>query len=272
MKKQIQIGFIGGGNMAEALIKGLVGGKMITPGHCRVFDVLPGRLNHLQQTYGVQPGREAREVVNESRIILLAVKPQQVPQVLAEVGPHWSSEKLLISIAAGITLERLAGFFPSPPALIRVMPNTPALVLAGASALCKNATATDQDLEEAASLFGAVGETVQLDETHFDAVTGLSGSGPAYLFIILEALADAGVKLGLPRNIASRLAAQTMYGAGLMACNPDRTFGQLKEMVTSPGGTTMAGLYELEKAGLRGILMDAVEAATRRSKELQKIG
>ncbi|MBI5582899.1 MAG: pyrroline-5-carboxylate reductase [Deltaproteobacteria bacterium] len=271
MKKQAAIGFIGGGNMAEALIKGLIGGKMTTPGQCRVFDVLPGRLGYLQQTYGIQPGREARSVVKESRIIILAVKPQQVPQALPEVVPHWSSGKLLISIAAGITLERLAGFFPSPPALIRVMPNTPALVLAGASALCKNAAATKKDLEEAAALFGAVGETVLLDETHFDTVTGLSGSGPAYLFVILEALADAGVKLGLPRNIAAKLAAQTMLGSGLMACNPERTFGQLKEMVTSPGGTTMAGLYEMEKAGLRGIIMDAVEAATRRSKELQKL-
>ncbi|MCU0580090.1 MAG: pyrroline-5-carboxylate reductase, partial [Desulfobacterota bacterium] len=261
MKKQIQIGFIGGGNMAEALIKGLIGGKMITPGQCRIYDVLPGRMDYLKKSYGVQSGRDAKQVVQESRFVFLAVKPQQIAQALAEAVPYWTAGKVLISIAAGITLERLAGYFPSPPALIRVMPNTPALVLAGVSALCKNATASAKDLEEAAALFGAVGETVLLDEAHFDTVTGLSGSGPAYVFIILEALADAGVKLGLPRNIASKLAAHTVHGAGLMACNPERTFGQLKEMVTSPGGTTMAGLYRMEKAGLRGILMDAVEAA-----------
>jgi pyrroline-5-carboxylate reductase len=271
MKKQAALGFIGGGNMAEALIKGLIGGKMTTPGLCRVYDIQQERLDYLQKTYGVPTSREALPVVQGSRILILAVKPQQIAQALPEVVPHWTSEKILISIAAGVTLERLAGYFPHPPALIRVMPNTPALVLAGVSALCKNATATGKDLEEAASLFGAVGETVLLDEAHFDTVTGLSGSGPAYVFVILEALADAGVKLGLPRNLAAKLAAHTVYGAGLMACNPERSFGQLKEMVTSPGGTTMAGLYRLEKAGLRGILMDAVEAATLRSKELQKL-
>ena len=271
MKKQLPLGFIGGGNMAEALIKGLIGGKMTTPGLCRVFDIQPERLDYLQKVYGIQPSREAQPVVKGSRILILAVKPQQIPQALPEVVPYWTPDKLLISIAAGVTLEKLAGYFPDSPALIRVMPNTPALVLAGVSALCKNATATVKDLEEAAALFRAVGETVLLDEAYLDVVTGLSGSGPAYVFVILEALADAGVKLGLPRNLAAKLAAHTVYGAGLMACNPERTFGQLKEMVTSPGGTTMAGLYRMEKDGLRGIIMDAVEAATLRSKELQQL-
>ena len=269
MKKQMEIGFIGGGNMAEALIKGLLGSKKISAGHCRIFDVLPDRLEYLRMTYGIQTETTAVPVIEQSGIVILAVKPQQVPGALEAMAPHWSREKLLVSIAAGIPLHRLAGYFPHPPKIIRVMPNTPALVQAGISALCKNQAAGKEDLDLAGSLFGAVGETVFLDEGQMDAVTGLSGSGPAYVFVILEALADAGVKVGLPRNTAAKLALETVYGASQLARKTDRTFGQLKEMVTSPGGTTIAGLHEMERAGLRGILMDAVEAATRRSKELQ---
>ena len=271
MAKKIQVGFIGGGNMAEALIKGLLQGKKLTAGECRVVDVLQERLAYLKKTYGVQTASTPGAVVEPSRVVILAVKPQQIPQALKALIPFWSPEKLLVSIAAGITLGQLAEPFPSPPRLVRVMPNTPALVQSGISALCKNDEAREDDLHLAESLFKAAGETVRLDESLFDAVTGLSGSGPAYVFVILEALSDAGVKMGLPRAVASKLALETVYGASRLARESDRTFGQLKDMVTSPGGTTIAGLHEMEKAGLRGILMNAVEAATRRSRELRDL-
>jgi pyrroline-5-carboxylate reductase len=271
MAKKIQVGFIGGGNMAEALIKGLLQGKKLTAGECRVFDVLQERLAYLKKIYGVRTASTPGAVVEPSRVVILAVKPQQVPQALEALIPFWSPEKLLVSIAAGITLGQLAEPFPFPPRLVRVMPNTPALVQAGISALCRNDAAGEADLHLAESLFEAAGETIRLDESLFDAVTGLSGSGPAYVFVILEALSDAGVKMGLPRPVASKLALETVYGASRLARESDRTFGQLKEMVTSPGGTTIAGLHEMEKAGLRGILMNAVEAATRRSRELRDL-
>ena len=270
MAKIIQVGFIGGGNMAEALIRGLLQGKTLTASQCRVCDVLEDRLAYLKQVYGVQTASTPGPVVEPSGVVILAVKPQQVPKALKALLPFWSPERLLVSIAAGVTLDQLAKPFASPPRLVRVMPNTPALVQAGISALCRNETAQEEDFQLAESLFKAVGETVRLDESLFDAVTGLSGSGPAYVFVILEALSDAGVKMGLPRPIASTLALETVYGASRLARESDRTFGQLKDMVTSPGGTTIAGLHEMEKAGLRGILMNAVEAATRRSRELRE--
>ena len=257
MAKKIQVGFIGGGNMAEALIQGLLQGKKLTAGECRVYDVLQGRLEYLEKTYGLQTALAPGLVVEPSRVVVLAVKPQQAPQALAALVPYWSPQKLLVSIAAGLTLDLLAEYFPSTPRIVRVMPNTPALVKAGISALCKNKAAREEDLVLAESLF--------------DAVTGLSGSGPAYVFVILEALSDAGVKVGLPRPVASKLALETVYGASRLARESDLTFGQLKDMVTSPGGTTIAGLHEMEKAGLRGILMNAVEAATRRSRELRDL-
>jgi pyrroline-5-carboxylate reductase len=270
MAKKMEVGFIGGGNMAEALIRGILQGKTLSASQCRVCDVLQDRLTYLKKAYGVQTASTPGPVVEPSRVVILAVKPQQIPTALKAIIPLWSQEKLLVSIAAGITLDQLAQSFPSPPRLVRVMPNTPALVQAGISALCQNDTAREDDFLLAESLFKAVGETVRLDESLFDAVTGLSGSGPAYVFVILEALSDAGVKMGLPRAVASKLALETVYGASRLARESDRTFGQLKDMVTSPGGTTIAGLHEMEKAGLRGILMNAVEAATRRSRELRE--
>jgi pyrroline-5-carboxylate reductase len=270
MTKKISVGFIGGGNMGEALIQGLLQGKTLAAAGCRVYDVLPDRLAYLKKTYGVQAAATPGAAVGPSGVVILAVKPQQVPKALTALLPSWSAEKMLISIAAGVTLDQLAAPFPSPPRLVRVMPNTPALVKAGISALCKNEAAREEDFHLAESLFRAVGDTVRLEESLFDAVTGLSGSGPAYVFVILEALSDAGVKVGLPRPVASKLALETVYGSSRLARETDRTFGQLKEMVTSPGGTTIAGLHQMEKAGLRGILMDAVEAATRRSRELRE--
>jgi len=271
MERKIPVGFIGGGHMAEALIQGLLISRTIAPGECWVCDIVEERLIHLKKKFGIKAIKEASQLLVSSRAIILAVKPQNVSKALQSLAPNWSQDRLLISIAAGIPMSYLAQFFTKTPRLIRVMPNTPALVLAGMSALAKNSAAKEEDLELAERLFKAVGETVRVDESQMDAVTGLSGSGPAYVFTFLEGLADAGVKMGLPRALALKLALQTVWGSAQMARSLDIRLGQLKEMVTSPGGTTIAGLHTLEKAGLRGILMDAVEAATQRSRELREL-
>lgn len=268
MKLKIPLGFIGGGNMAEALIQGLVGSKTIVPSDCWVCDIIEERLSHLRKTYGVKAVPDTPLVIRSSRAVILAVKPQNIDKALSTLAPVWSPEKILISIAAGVPMSHLGGFFSKTPKIIRVMPNTPALVLSGISALSKNAVADEKDLDLAESLFKAIGETVRVEENQLDAVTGLSGSGPAYVFHILEGLTEGGVKMGLARSIAQKLAIQTVWGASQMARKMDWPLSQLKEMVTSPGGTTIHGLHVLEKAGLHGTLMDAVEAATKRSKEL----
>jgi pyrroline-5-carboxylate reductase len=268
MKLKIPLGFIGGGNMAEALIQGLVGSKTIVPSDCWVCDIIEERLSHLRKTYGVKAVLDTPLVIRSSRAVILAVKPQNIDKALSALAPIWSPEKILISIAAGVPMSYLGGFFSKTPKIIRVMPNTPALVLSGISALSKNAVADEKDLDLAESLFKAIGETVRVEENQLDAVTGLSGSGPAYVFHILEGLTEGGVKMGLARSIAQKLAIQTVWGASQMARKMDWPLSQLKEMVTSPGGTTIYGLHVMEKAGLHGTLMDAVEAATKRSKEL----
>jgi pyrroline-5-carboxylate reductase len=268
MRLKIPLGFIGGGNMAEALIQGLLGSKTLVPSDCWVCDIIEERLSHLKKTYGVKAVPDTPLVIRSSRAVVLAVKPQNIDKALSSLAPVWSPEKILISIAAGVPMSYLGGFFSKTPKIIRVMPNTPALVLSGISALSKNAVADEKDLDLAESLFKAIGETVRVEENQLDAVTGLSGSGPAYVFHILEGLTEGGVKMGLARSIAQKLAIQTVWGASQMARKMDWPLSQLKEMVTSPGGTTIHGLHVLEKAGLHGTLMDAVEAATKRSKEL----
>ncbi len=268
MKQKISLGFIGGGNMGEALIKGLLSSKTITSEDCYVCDLIEERLAYLQKAYKVKTLKNTTQVIASSRIIILAVKPQNAAKALSTLSSTWSPEKILISIMAGIPMSFLERFFSKTPKIIRVMPNTPALVLSGISALCKNSVADEKDLALAESFFRAIGETVRVDETQLDAVTGLSGSGPAYVFTFLEGLTEAGVKMGLARPVALKLAIQTVWGSSQMARGMDLSLGQLKEMVTSPGGTTIYGLHVLEKAGFHGILMDAVEAATRRSKEL----
>lgn len=271
MKSKTSLGFIGGGNMGEALIKGLLSSKTITSEDCYVCDLIEERLDYLQKTYKIKALRKTPQVIASSRVIILAVKPQNAAKALSALSSTWTSEKILISIMAGVPTAFLERYFPAPPKIIRVMPNTPALVLSGVSALCKNSVAEEKDLALAESLFKAIGETVRVEETQLDAVTGLSGSGPAYVFTFLEGLTDAGVKMGLARPVALKLAVQTVWGSSQMARGMDLSLSQLKEMVTSPGGTTIYGLHVMEKAGFHGILMDAVETATRRSKELGEV-
>jgi pyrroline-5-carboxylate reductase len=219
---------------------------------------------------GTWPRRSSRDAVSQAEIVLLCVKPQVIDVVLTKIVPVADKDKLLISIAAGVTIARIEKVLTGGPRVVRVMPNTPALVLAGAAGLAGGKNATNDDLALAQSIFNSVGRAFIVDEKLMDAVTGLSGSGPAYVFTIIEALAEAGVKAGLPRQLALELAAQTVYGAAKMVLETKEHPGKLRDMVTSPGGTTIEGLHALEEGKLRATLMNAVAAATARSRELGK--
>jgi pyrroline-5-carboxylate reductase len=218
--------------------------------------------------FGIHTTTHNIDVVRHSEIVVLSVKPQILPQVLDEVAPHLKPHALLISIAAGIPVAKIEKRLPEGTRVVRTMPNTPALVGAGATAIAAGGHATEGDLEIARRIFEAVGKAVLLDEEQLDAVTGLSGSGPAYVFLIIEALSDAGVKMGLSRYNAQALAAQTVLGSAKLLLETNEHPGRLKDMVTSPGGTAIAGIATLEAGGLRTTLINAVEAATRRSQEL----
>ncbi len=264
-----KIAFLGGGNMAEALIKGLLSADVAKPSQMLVTDTSADRLAYLKK-YDVRTMTSNREAAQEAGIVLLCVKPQVMDRVLGEIAPAADKSKLVISIAAGITISRMEKALIGNPRVIRVMPNTPALVLAGAAALAAGTNASQDDLAVAQEIFTAVGRAVVVEEKLMDAVTGLSGSGPAYVFMIIDALSDAGVKAGLPRQLALELAAQTVYGSAKMVLETKEHPGKLRDMVTSPGGTTIEGLHALEKGKLRATLMNAVEAATARSRELGK--
>ncbi len=265
-----KIAFLGGGNMAEALIKGLIAAGSTKPDHILAADVSADRLEHLRKTYGIVVRKNNTDAVRESDVVILCVKPQVIDKVLAEIPSAVDNRKLVISIAAGIAIERVEKALKEGCRVVRVMPNTPALVLAGAAALAGGKNAAPDDLLLAQNIFNSVGRAVVVEEKLMDAVTGLSGSGPAYVFMIIDALSDAGVKAGLPRPLALELAAQTVFGSAKMVLETQEHPGKLRDMVTSPGGTTIEGLHALEKGKLRATLMNAVEAATARSKELGK--
>ena len=261
------IGFLGAGNMAEALVRGLL------RGHAAATSIAASgpraeRMAELGERYGIHTTPDNGSLVERSEIVVLSVKPQIMRKVLDEVGERLRADALVISIAAGIPIAAIEARLRPGTRVVRTMPNTPALVDAGATAIAGGAHATAADLADAKRIFDAVGVTVALDEYQLDAVTGLSGSGPAYIFLILEALADAGVKVGLSRRTATLLAAQTVLGSAKLLLETNEHPGRLKDMVTSPGGTAITGLHTLEQGGLRTTLMDAVEAATKRSHEL----
>ena len=266
------IGFIGAGNMAEAMIRGLVRGKHIAADRVAASGPRKERLEELRAAYGIDVTTHNREVVQRCGLVVLSVKPQIIDKVLREIGDQLKPGTLLVSIAAGIDTETIEEAVSDGVRVVRAMPNTPALVGAGATAIAAGKHASETDLATARALFDAVGITVELDESHLDAVTGLSGSGPAYIFLILEALADAGVKVGLSRRNAQRLAAQTVMGSAKLLLDTDEHPGRLKDMVTSPGGTAIAGLHTLEEGGLRTTLINAVETATKRARELGRHG
>ncbi len=263
-----EIGCIGGGQMGEALVKGLLKAGLYQASSLLVAEPNAERGKYLRDTYEIITSDTASDVWRKCSTVLLAVKPQIMAKVLASAKPFIQETHLLITIAAGLPLAFYEGLLDSRAKIIRVMPNTPALVLEGASALCCNANVTTEEMRKATAIFNAVGVAVVLDERYLDAVTGLSGSGPAYVFTFIEALIDAGLKTGLPRDVAETLAMQTVLGSVKLMRETKEHPAVLRSRVTSPGGTTIAGLHVLEKNGFRGIVMDAVEAAARRSAEL----
>ena len=268
MLRNKTVGFVGTGNMGEALIHGLLHGHLCRPDQILCSDVRPERLKVIRETYGVKGTSHNGDVAKQSDIVVLSVKPQTMKQVIEEIAKHLDFSKLIISIAAGVPLEAIESCAQKELKLVRVMPNICVSVQAGASAIAGGKHITKEDLMIAKTIFDSVGKSVFIEENLLDAVTGLSGSGPAYIFLIIDALADAGVKMGLSRHDSLILASQTVLGAAKMLIETGEHPGKLKDMVTSPGGTAIAGLHTLEGGGLRTTLINAVEVATERSKTL----
>jgi pyrroline-5-carboxylate reductase len=260
------IGFIGAGNMAEAMIRGLLRGEF-RPEQVSASGPREERMTELHDRFGIRATTDNHQPAGAD-IVVLSVKPQILSRVLDEVAGSISADALVISIAAGIPVAFIQSRLATGTRVVRAMPNTPALVDAAATAIARGEHARDSDLDDAKRIFDAIGITVILEESQLDAVTGLSGSGPAYVFLILEALSDAGVKVGLSRRTSQLLAAQTLLGSAKLLLETNEHPGRLKDMVTSPGGTAITGLHTLENGGVRTTLMNAVEAATKRSKEL----
>jgi pyrroline-5-carboxylate reductase len=265
-----RVGFLGSGNMGEAMIRGMLQAGLVPKEDILASDAQPQRLAHITGQYGIRGVTGNPELVREADVIVLAVKPQIMGAVLGEVASVADGSKLFISVAAGVATSTLRAHLGPSVRLIRVMPNTPALVLEGVTAIARAEGLEPGDLETAQELFGAVGRVVLLDEDALDAVTGLSGSGPAYVAIVIESLADGGVKMGLDRATAMILAAQTVLGSAKLILETGAHPAQLKDMVSSPGGTTIAGIAALEEGGVRRTFIMAVERATLRSRELGK--
>jgi pyrroline-5-carboxylate reductase len=264
----LRIGLIGSGNMAAALARGLLASGRVKPEQLRASDTSEARRALLAREHGLVVSGDNAEVARFANVVVVAVKPQVIEGVLASIAGSLAPDAAVVSIAAGVPLAVLEAHLPAGTRVVRAMPNTAAMALAGATGLAGGKHATPADLETAKGLFEAVGTVSVLDETLLDAVTGLAGSGPAYVMLFIEALADGGVKMGLSRETALLMAAQTVYGSAKLLLETKEHPAKLKDMVTSPGGTTIAGLHALESGGLRPTLMDAVERATLRSKEL----
>ena len=263
------IGFLGAGNMAEALIRGLLNSKKVGPGQIVASDRFNERLLHMAETYEIKVFNKNYEVARAADILFIAVKPDDVPALIEEVAPELDGSKLVVTVAAGVTTDRVLSFAGREVPVVRAMPNTPATVGEGVTALAAGPGAGERELNIARSVFEAVGAVVVLrDEELMDAATGLSGSGPAYIFLVMDALIKAGVELGLPPDRARLLSLRTTLGAARLALETERPLEELIDMVTSPGGTTIEGLKKLKEADVEGAFVEAVKAAARRSREL----
>lgn len=268
MASKLTIGFLGTGKMATALARGFIRAGLVTAKQVFGSDPVPAARTAFGKETGARIVTDNLKVAELASVLVLATKPDQTAAVLREIRDRFTPRHLLISIAAGVPTARLEAALPARARVIRVMPNTPALLGASASGFALGLAATKSDGELALRLLSSVGVAVQLKESLLDAVTGLSGSGPAYVYQFIEALSDGGVASGLPRDVATKLAAQTVLGAAKMVLETGQHPGALKDMVTSPGGTTIEGLHELEKGKLRGTVMSAVRAATEKSRKL----
>jgi pyrroline-5-carboxylate reductase len=270
-KETRRVGFLGAGKMATALARGLCRAGFTDPDHVLASDPVPEILARFVDETGCRAAHSNLDVVRHASVLVVAVKPQHVHAVLAEAAASVTSGHLVVSIAAGVPLQAMASSLGADRRLVRVMPNTPCLVGASASGFCVGGSATAEDARLVETMFSSVGVAISLSEPLLDAVTGLSGSGPAFVCLVIEALADGGVKAGLPRDVAQILAAQTVMGTARMVLETGQHPAVLKDAVASPGGTTIAGLHELERGGLRGCLMNAVEAAAQRSRVLGQL-
>lgn len=267
MKEDQCVGFLGGGVMAEVLITGIIKSGLLPADNIFVSDINSERLEILEEKLGINKVESNAELVKKAKLLIIAVKPYVLEGVLSDIKEKIASDHEVISIAAGIKISYIENYL-GKLSVIRVMPNMPCLVRCGVSAISAGSYSNEEQKKRAKSIFESVGHVVFVEEKLLDAVTGLSGSGPAYMYIILEALSDAGVKAGLSRDIAIDLAVHTMMGSAKMVLETKKHAAELKDMVTTPAGTTIAGIYELEKHGLRSALIAAVNAATERSKEL----
>lgn len=263
-----KVAVIGGGKMGGILVSGMISRNIVAAENITVADIDSSRLDELRASLNIQTTSDNKKAVKEADIILLAVKPQNFPETLKEISGLSVKTKLFISIAAGVTTDEIEKLLTKTPRVLRVMPNVNALAGEGAAAVSRGHFAKKEDIQYALAILQAVGLAVEVDEKLMDVVTGLSGSGPAYCFLMIEALTDAGVHMGLTRNLAEKLAAQTMLGSARLCLEGKLHPAQLKNMVTSPGGTTAAGLKILEEGKIRATLMAAVEAATNRAREL----
>lgn len=268
--EELKVGIIGVGNMGLALMRGMLDSGLIKPQNLWITNRRKKRSETIAADYGVQIAQSNSDCAKRADVVLLAVKPQLFPKVLAEVGPS-IDDQLVVSVAAGISIAQMEAAFPANARVIRAMPNTPALIKQAATAIASGAHATEEDMERAETIFSKIGIVRTVEEYQLDAITGLCGSGPAYIFLIIEAFADAGVKVGLSREIATELAVQTLQGSARLLQETREHPGKLKDQVTSPGGTAIAGLHTLEEGGLRTTIMNAVEAATLRARELGKV-
>jgi pyrroline-5-carboxylate reductase len=265
-----RVGFLGAGQMATALAKGWLSAGLLTPDRCKASDPIADARARFHQATAIAVSGDNRAVVHESDMLLLAVKPQTMPALMDEVRSQVRENQLIVSIAAGISIAKLTEMLHGSFRIVRVMPNTPCLIGCSATGFAAGPHATRDDVATVEHLFNAVGMAFALPENLLDAVTGLSGSGPAFVYVMIEALSDGGVRMGLPRDVATALATQTVLGAARMVQETKQHPSVLKDAVTSPGGTTIAGLHALEKGGFRAAIDDAVEAATKRSAELGK--
>ena len=263
-----KIGFIGAGKMGSAIIKGILGANLVDRSQLAASDPVEALGRVLVEETGVRFMQDNIGLVEASDIVVLAVKPQVMDDVLRELAGARLEGRLLVSIAAGVPLRRIEGLLPDGTRVVRVMPNTPCLVGQAASAYAGGVCARDEDLERVGKIFSSVGLAVSVEEHHLDAVTALSGSGPAYVFLFIEALAAGGVQMGLSRDVALKLALQTVYGSTVMAQEAKEHLAELRDAVTSPAGTTAAGLFALERGAFRATVIDAVVRAAERSEAL----
>lgn len=263
-----KICIIGAGAMGYAFAQGVVSAKLYQPSDVLITDLEQKKLNDASANIGINTSTNNVEAIKDADVILLALKPNILDYVLADIGDRIKKEQILISIAAGVKISSIGKWVPDEIGIIRAMPNTSIQIKAGAIGFCRGKSVTDAQVEQASKIFEAVGICYEVEEKLMDAITGLSGSGPAYAYMMIEALSDGGIAVGLPRKAALRLAAQTVMGAAQMVLELGEHPAHLKDLVASPGGTTIAGIEALEKAGFRSALIEAVKAASARALEL----